>query len=125
MTLQAFCTPCQSGDHEHHQSVPAPWECPCKGECAEQHSAEPPLIAHSDGDYVFPTWRAALADSQSRIADAYAQRARVFRRASDAGISYRDIGEATGLSAAAVGKIIGRERQTLDSIVLAPAREEK
>lgn len=73
--------------------------------------------------YVFPTWRAALEDSQKRIGDAYAQRARMFRAASDAGLSYRDIGEAAGLSPSRVCTIIGRERATLDSPV-APLAEE-
>jgi DNA-directed RNA polymerase specialized sigma24 family protein len=66
--------------------------------------------------YVFPTWRAALGDAHARIADAYETRARMFKAAHDAGLSYREIGEATGLSAAAVGKIIGKQgRATLDS----------
>lgn len=67
--------------------------------------------------YVFPTWRAALSDAQVRIADAYEKRRRLFVKASEAGLSYREIGEATGLSAAGVGKIIGRDRTTLDSPV--------
>lgn len=78
---------------------------------------QPPILGLSDADYVFPTWRAALADAQARIGDAYAARARLFRAASEAGLSYREIGEATGLSAAAVGKIIGRKRASLDSSV--------
>lgn len=65
--------------------------------------------------YVFPTWRAALADAQAQIGNAYEQRRRTFRAASDARLSYREIAEATGLSAAAVGKIIGRGKTTLDS----------
>lgn len=66
--------------------------------------------------YVFPTWRAALGDAHARIADAYEKRARMFRAAHNAGLSYREIGEATGLSAAAVGKILGKQRRaTLDS----------
>ncbi|UTI65590.1 hypothetical protein NBH00_05115 [Paraconexibacter antarcticus] len=78
----------------------------------------PPLIAHREADYVFPTWRAALADSHARIADAYAQRERIFRAAADAGLSRREIAEACGLTAAAVQKIIGKDkRTTLDSQV--------
>jgi DNA-directed RNA polymerase specialized sigma24 family protein len=64
--------------------------------------------------YIFPTWRAALADAQARIAGAYEARQRLVRAASDAGLSYREIGEAIGLSAAAVGKIVNRSRATLD-----------
>jgi DNA-directed RNA polymerase specialized sigma24 family protein len=65
--------------------------------------------------YVFPSWRSALADSQKRIADAYERRASLFRRAHEAGLSYREIGEATGLSAAAIGKVLGKQRRaTLD-----------
>lgn len=70
-----------------------------------------------DAPYVFPTWRAAIADAQARIADAYAKRRLQFRAAHDAGLSYREIGEAAGLSAAAVGKIIGRGKASLDSPV--------
>lgn len=66
--------------------------------------------------YVFPTWRDALADAQGRISGAYAYRARLFKQAHEAGLSYREIGEATGLSAAAVGKVLGKKnRATLDS----------
>lgn len=65
--------------------------------------------------YVFPTWRAALSDAHARIADAYEYRTRLFRKAHEAGLSYREIGEATGLSAAAVGKVLGKQgRATLD-----------
>lgn len=66
--------------------------------------------------YVFPTWRTALADSHARIADAYEKRRRMFKAAHEAGLSYRAIGEATGLSPAAVGKILGKQgRASLDS----------
>lgn len=68
--------------------------------------------------YVFPTWRAALGEAHGRIAAAYDYRARLFRKAHEAGLSYREIGEATGLSAAAVGKILGKQgKATLDSSV--------
>jgi hypothetical protein len=86
-----------------------------------------PLSVRENPDgpnYVFGTWRDALSHAQGQIAWAYERRARVFRAASDAGISYRDIGKATGLSAAGVAKIIGRERQTLDSPAVASARKE-
>jgi DNA-directed RNA polymerase specialized sigma24 family protein len=66
--------------------------------------------------YVFRTWRDALVDAQAGIARAYGHRARMFRAAHEAGLSYREIGEATGLSAAAVGKVLGKQdRATLDS----------
>jgi DNA-directed RNA polymerase specialized sigma24 family protein len=78
---------------------------------------EPPLPFPDAPAYVFPTWRAALADAQARIGDAYEKRRQMFRAASDAGLSYREIGEATDLSPAAVGKIIGRGKTTLDSPV--------
>lgn len=76
----------------------------------------PPLLPGNNADYVFPTWRSALAEAQAQIANAYEQRQCWFKAAHDAGLSYRQIGEATGLSAAAVGKIIGRpQTTTLDS----------
>jgi DNA-directed RNA polymerase specialized sigma24 family protein len=65
--------------------------------------------------YVFPTWREALADAQAQIATAYERRAAMFRRAHEAGLSLREIGEATGLSAMGVHKIVGKQnRVSLD-----------
>jgi hypothetical protein len=65
--------------------------------------------------YVFPTWREALADAQAQIATAYERRARLFKRAHEAGLSLREIGEATGLSAMGVHKIVGKQnRVSLD-----------
>jgi len=64
-----------------------------------------------------PTWRSVLKDSQERIAAAYDWRRRTFRAAHDAGLSYREISEAAGISPTAVGKIIGRGKATLDSPV--------
>jgi DNA-directed RNA polymerase specialized sigma24 family protein len=65
-------------------------------------------------NYVFATWRAALQSAQDGIESAYAYRRRLVRQASDAGLSYREIGEGLGLSSAAVGKIMGRSRAGLD-----------
>ena len=68
--------------------------------------------------YVFLSWGDALANAHSRIADAYAHRKRWFQAAFDAGLTCKQIGEATGLSPAAVHKIIGKQRsRSLDSPV--------
>lgn len=79
-----------------------------------------PQMPPADGfsHYVFPTWRAALGDAHARIADSYLKRTELFQKAHEAGLSYREIGEATGLSPAAVGKILGKQRRaTLDTEV--------
>ena len=70
---------------------------------------------------LFMSWRAALANVHGRIEDAYGLRRVWFQHAFDAGFTCAQIGEATGLSAAAVHKIIGTQRKRdLDSPV-APA----
>lgn len=67
---------------------------------------------------VFTSWRAAIADAHTGIETAQEYRRRTFRAAADAGLSRREIGEACGLSSAAVQKIIGKDKRvTLDSIV--------
>lgn len=64
----------------------------------------------TDGAYAFPTWRSALADAQKSIEHVYDRRRRIFQAAYDAGLTLGQIGEAVGLTAAGVHKIIGRQR---------------
>lgn len=112
-----------AGDERSSQSIGAipgganPGACPS---CGEWRIAG--MVHQCDGAdlpaYVFPTWRDALADAQAGIASAYGHRERIFRAAHEAGLSYREIGEATGLSAAAAWKVLGkRRRASLDSQV--------
>jgi hypothetical protein len=76
---------------------------------------QPP--ADDASGYVFPTWRDYLKDAHEGVSWAYERRRRAFSAAHGAGLSYREIGEATGLSAAAVGKALGKQpRATLDSV---------
>lgn len=68
--------------------------------------------------YFFPTWRAAIDDAQKQIEWAYERRRRLFMAAHEAGLSFREIGEAAGMTAAGVHKIVGaKQRATLDSLV--------
>jgi predicted XRE-type DNA-binding protein len=67
--------------------------------------------------YVFGSWRDALADAQAQIGSAYSYRQRLVRKASEAGLSYREIAEALGLSPAGVSKIMDRKRASLDDPV--------
>ena len=74
---------------------------------------------------LFMSWRAALANVHGRIEDAYALRRDWFQHAFDAGFTCAQIGEAAGLSAAAVHKIIGAQGgksadEILDSPILRP-----
>lgn len=133
MTLVHECIPCQHGQHDAHQDVVAAGvdgligsgqTCPCRGECVDRRPFLPDGVACDNpaSGYVFLTWRAALKDSHERIADAYEKRRRTFRAAADAGLSRREIGEAVGLSAAAVQKIIGKDaKATLDDRAGSPA----
>lgn len=80
----------------------------------------PPLTMppHPNVSHVFMTWRDAIAAAHQGIATAQDYRARLFREAAAAGLTRGEIGEACGLSPAAVQKIIGKDkRATLDSIV--------
>jgi DNA-directed RNA polymerase specialized sigma24 family protein len=71
--------------------------------------AEPRALPPADDDsgYIFPTWRVYLLDAHDRVAAAYERRRRAFTAAHDAGLSYREIGEATGLTAAGAHKVVG------------------
>lgn len=73
---------------------------------------------------LFMSWRAALANVHGRIEDAYSLRRVWFQHAFDAGFTCAQIGEAAGLSAAAVHKIIGTQRKRdLDSSVVPAASD--
>jgi hypothetical protein len=60
--------------------------------------------------YRMPTWRDAIEQSQRQITHAYDRRKGIFQQAYRAGLTMRQIGEAAGMSAAGVQKIIGRQR---------------
>lgn len=80
----------------------------------------PPLTVPipPSANFVFLTWRDAIAAAQKGIDAAYEHRARLFRQAADAGLTRAEIAEASNLSAQGVQKIIGKDtRATLDSIV--------
>lgn len=82
------------------------------------YPAAPPLTVPGVTPYIFLSWRDALAAAHAGIANAQEHRRRTFRAAADAGLTRREIGEATGLSTAGVQRVVGKgKRTTLDSKV--------
>lgn len=82
-----------------------------------------PLIGH--GKFVYPSWREALIHAHGGIERAHEQRRRTFAAAHDAGLSFTEIADVVGLSAAGVHKIVGKKSATLDSPAGFAIMEEK
>lgn len=72
-----------------------------------------------------PTWREAIVDAHQGIEHAYERRRRVFQAAYDAGLTFRQIGGAAGVSAATIYKIIGSQRGAPDTLLDRPAFQPK
>lgn len=82
----------------------------------------PGPVPHDRADgYVWPTWREALVDACAGVTIAYDRRRRVIQSAYDAGLTFRQIANAVGMSPAAVHKIIGRQRGVPDALLDTPA----
>jgi hypothetical protein len=56
------------------------------------------------------TWREALVSAFDGVDEAYARRARMAQAAYDAGLSFRQIGDAVGKAPATIHRIIGNQR---------------
>jgi hypothetical protein len=69
-----------------------------------------PVPDDQNPKWAWPTWREALIDAFEGVGAAYDRRRRIAQAAFDAGLTFRQIGEAVGMSAAGVQKIIGRQR---------------
>lgn len=68
-----------------------------------------PVPVEGMPNHVWPTWREALVDAFESVPRAYERRRSVVQAAYDAGLTFRQIAEATGVTAAAVHKIIGNQ----------------
>lgn len=60
--------------------------------------------------HVWPSWREAILNAKLGVETAYDRRRRVFQAAFNAGLTFRQIADAAGLSPAGVQKIIGKQR---------------
>jgi DNA-directed RNA polymerase specialized sigma24 family protein len=81
----------------------------------------PGVVLDGDSGYAWPSWREALADAFGGVDRAYERRRQVVQAAYDAGLTFRQIGNAVGVSAATVHRIIGKQRGKSDDLLDAPA----
>ena len=106
--------------------MPEPQRIAGPGPCVRQLPGTS-LVTEDDSGYAWPTWREALTDAFEGVDRAYERRRQIVQAAYDAGLSFRAIGAAVGMSASAIHKIIGRQRGSVgrqrgsDAILDAPA----
>lgn len=89
--------------------------------CEEDQLPGPVPVDGMEDKFIWPTWREAILDAKVGVETAYERRRRVFQAAYDAGLSFRQIAKAAGLTAPAIHKIIGKQRSKPDELLDAPA----
>ena len=72
------------------------------------------------------TWREAIAEAQQGTTNAYEHRRNVFIAAHEAGLSYRQIADAAGITAQGVFKAVGgkQTRASLDDLATSFGKSE-